>query len=990
NKVNRITSFSDISTQAKEVNEFFIKNVIYDGIQISDSSYIISTLKSGAIIFNKNGFISDIINNETTDIPRTIHSMHYSPKQQLWLAYENGLGKVNISQPFRYWNEKTGIKGTIMDLIGFDNKLYVASSSGVYYFNREAKKKECNISSFSKIKGFSEQIWTLNYFMPPDSINNIKKTNLNSENYHPVKDPSLLVGASQGLFLHNANVTKSLFDYKSVFTIFQSEKHPGKIFIGLRKGIALISYKDGNWYNHGVIKGIKSSVRTIQEDNNGNIWFTADYDGLYKINIDKFLSKDKPQLWENNNGLTEHFDTSNGLPCGEGIVIHQLKDQIKFSCSKRFFNYNDSSKQFIPDTSIGDDYADSSWKNVPLIRLSNETWINTTNKKYENKDGSFSGDSITFKPLSQTIINNGFIETDSVFWFGTSDGLFRYTYVDQDFNQKFNTIIRKVVVNDSLIYNGTNYRKDINNSISISNSTNVNIGTNLAYKNNSISFQYACAFFDDESKNKYSYYLEGYDSKWSVYKKNNSKEYTNLHEGSYIFHVKAKNLYSIKSTETKFVFEIATPWYRTILAYIAYGIISIALIILIVKIYTKQLILEKEKLEKIVAERTKEINKQASNLRKANVELLKLSKVASETENAITIFDKDGNIEWVNNAFTRMYGYTLEEFKKEKSHNILEASENPNIIEAIKSCINNKQSIQYEFNTTNRKGQEIWAHTTLTNVEDTETGKIIIIAIESDITKLKQAEKEILEQKGEIEKQRDNLERSNATKNKFFRIIAHDLRSPISTLVSSSDFIIDGINSLSIEKTKKFIVELNKLSQNTFVLLENLLDWASNQTGNMKLVPKEIDLELIILENIDLYKTRLNHKNIELSYAIPSEIKIFADENMIKTVIRNILSNAIKFTHIGGNINIIVTDSDNYIVTNIEDNGVGINADDIHKLFLIDKNISSLGTDNEKGSGLGLILCKEFVERNNGEISIESEVNKGTRFTIKLPKSDMS
>ncbi|MDA3779398.1 MAG: ATP-binding protein [Bacteroidales bacterium] len=987
NDKKRITKYSAISSQTKELNDFFIKNTIYSGTQISDSTFAISTLSGGAVIFNINGIVSDVINNESTDIPRTIHCLYYSPQQSLWLGLGNGIGKVNISQPFRYWNEKNGINGTITDLIGFDNKLYVASSTGIYHFDREAKKKECNISSFTKIDEFAEQVWVLDYFMPPDSINNLKKSDKKKNNYFPIKKPVLIAGTNQGLFLYKNNKRKEIFDFKSISTIFQSEKHPGEIFIGLRKGIALISYKDGNWYNHGMIKGIKSSVRTIKEDEKGNIWFTEEFNGLYKINIESLLSNDKTQVWENNKTTTYHFDTTNGLPCNTGIVIHHLEDQMKFSCSTGFYNYNDSNKTFTPDTSIGDNYADSSWSNIPLIRLGNDTWINTANKRCQNDDGSFCGDSITFKPLSETIINNGFIETDSIFWFGTSDGLFRYTYADQDFNTKFNAIIRSVYANDSLIFNGTNYKIDKKNNVHITNNTNINIKTIIPYKNNSIKFLFASTFYDDESDNTYSYYLEGYDKKWSLYKKNTHKEYTNLFEGNYIFHIKAKNRYSSLSYEASFSFEIETPWHRTVLVYAIYVIMTIIIILIIVKLYTQQLRKEKNKLEELVQERTKEIKKQANNLKKANIELLKLSKVASETENAITIFDEDGNIQWVNTGFTKMYGFTLEEFKKVKSSNILEVSENPNIVDEIKLCINTKQSIQYEFKTTNKNGQEIWAQTTLTHVEDIETGQIIIIAIETDITKLKLAEIEILKQKSEIEKQRDNLALSNATKNKFFRIIAHDLRSPISTLVSSSSFILDDMNTLSTQKTKQFLFELNKLSQNTFNLLENLLDWTSNQTGNINFLPKEIDLELIILENIELHQKNIEIKNINFTYAIPSEIKVYADENMIKTVIRNLLSNALKFTPHGGNITIIVYSTENFVVTDIEDNGIGINPKDIDKLFKIDTHHSTLGTDNEKGSGLGLILCKEFIEKNHGSISIQSEIDTGSKFTISLPKN---
>ncbi len=239
-------------------------------------------------------------------------------------------------------------------------------------------------------------------------------------------------------------------------------------------------------------------------------------------------------------------------------------------------------------------------------------------------------------------------------------------------------------------------------------------------------------------------------------------------------------------------------------------------------------------------------------------------------------------------------------------------------------------------------------------------------------------------QKKELERKKDQLEVSNATKNKFFRIIAHDLRNPISTLVGSTGYILTDIDDFDKEKTKKFVGELNRLSLTTYNLLENLLDWSSNQTGQIKYDPKPIDLVSIVRQNIELVQSKIGSKAIELKLNLPQEFLVFADENMIHTVFRNLLTNAVKFTNQGGEININLSSDDTTCSLKIADNGVGISKENIEKLFRIEKHLTTPGTDNERGSGLGLILSKEFIERNGGTISVESQLGKGSVFTITL------
>jgi two-component system sensor histidine kinase/response regulator len=235
---------------------------------------------------------------------------------------------------------------------------------------------------------------------------------------------------------------------------------------------------------------------------------------------------------------------------------------------------------------------------------------------------------------------------------------------------------------------------------------------------------------------------------------------------------------------------------------------------------------------------------------------------------------------------------------------------------------------------------------------------------------------------------REELKELNATKDKFFSIIAHDLRNPLQCLKLYAESLYFDYDSLDDEKRKGYTQKFYDNSNLIAALLENLLEWSQSQQGIIEPHPQKIDLHALAAENIDLLKDNAKKKNITVSSQIKPETFAFADNNMIRTVIRNLLSNAVKFTGPGGKVEVstAISADGNSVDITISDNGVGISTEDIDTLFRIDvKKKKNKGTDNEKGTGLGLILCKEFVEKNNGSIRVTSEPGKGSRFTFTLP-----
>ena len=226
----------------------------------------------------------------------------------------------------------------------------------------------------------------------------------------------------------------------------------------------------------------------------------------------------------------------------------------------------------------------------------------------------------------------------------------------------------------------------------------------------------------------------------------------------------------------------------------------------------------------------------------------------------------------------------------------------------------------------------------------------------------------------------------NTTKDRFFSIIAHDLRSPISSMLSILDLFSTHRDRFDKKSTDLMIQDLQKSTGRTYNLLENLLNWARSQRGEIHYKPENIELYPIVNSNIELIAIAIENKQINLTKKIKQKLLCFADKSMLDLVIRNLLSNAIKFTLVGGEINIISEEQDDMIAITIKDSGIGIKKDDLSRLFNPGQKHSTWGTQGEKGSGLGLILCKEFIEKNKGTLKVESDEGKGSSFIFTIPK----
>ena len=585
-----------------DADEYIKNNQLYYGITLPNDGFAFGTLKNGCVIINRDGRINHFINKSIGLQDETVISLYNSSEinsnQLLWLSLNQGLSSVEINSPWRIWIEETGLDAAVYDIIRFNDVLYLATSLGVYYLNDAYSDPQ-----FIKIEDLETQAWSF-----------LKYNNV------------LFAGTTLGIYKISSKGAELFRESHYTYKLYASPSDSTKIYAGLGNGLAVIKYLDNKMEYHGKVNGIKDEVRSISEDNEGNLWIGTLVNGVYKLSF--IQEKLLPLIQETDSdypvqAIVEHFDMSDGLPSLKDINIYSFNDRILFATDKGIYKYNNSNDHFSPDLIFGEKYANGNSGVFRFIEDKNgDCWINLFSAKSEwiehlvkQNDGSYISDPVPFRRLPQMSVQS-FYNDENIMWIGGSEGLFSYNdEIKINYNQPYNTLIRKVVVeDDSLIFQGTNYNYQ-KNSDNVKKRITCLVQSEqqkpvLKYSYNHLTFHFSAPYFIKEGGTHYSYLLDGFDKRWSNWSSETKKEYTNIPEGNYIFRVKAQNVYKIKSSEAQFVFVILPPWYRTYWAYGIYLIFAVFFVWGVVRLNTHRLRIQKQRLEEIVRQRTAQIREQ--------------------------------------------------------------------------------------------------------------------------------------------------------------------------------------------------------------------------------------------------------------------------------------------------------------------------------------------------------------------------------------------
>lgn len=541
----------------------------------------------------------------------------------------------------------------------------------------------------------------------------------------------------------------------------------------------------------------------------------------------------------------------------------------------------------------------------------------------------------------------------------------------------------------------------------------------LSYPYYTFTIGFAALDFTNPLKNRFAYRMEGVADEWIELGNRRNISFSNLPAGDYVFHIKGANSDGIwNEKETSLKIKIIPPVWKSKWAMMSYAILVIIFIFLYIRYRVRILLRGQKILEEKVATRTKQIALQKKKIEKAYINIKQLSEIGQKiTENLTvesiinTVYQNlntliDANVLAIgiyNNEYKRLDFYgAIEKGEKLAFHYDLITEIN---LPSVQCFLNRKEIVYLSksdylqktsgevkadempeslvylplLKAENVKGVLTVQSFTKNAYTDYHISILRNIAIYLTIA-LENADTFRL-----IKQQNFELKESNATKDKLFSIIAHDLKNPFTVILSLSETLSENFRDLDAGELEESMKKMHSSAQKVYELLANLLSWSRSQTGNIQFNPKKLKLNSLVHEITELLRNQYELKKIKLNVEIDPDLMVLADSNMLNTVIRNLISNAIKYTNNAGIINISGNERPEYIEIAIEDNGVGIHKDIIDKLFKIEHEISSPGTNNERGTGLGLILCKEFVEKHGGRIWLASELGKGSTFYFTIP-----
>jgi len=582
NTIKHATSITPLNTA---VNNQLINDQVYGGVVLNNKTFAYATLLNGVLIINEKGNIIQRLNKKNGLQDDIVKNIGVDSHQDLWVAMGKGISRVEISSPLNSLNEAQGLNGFIEDIIKVKGILYVATSLGVYaYINNQ----------FIAVEGINSQTWSLKKF-----INN--------------NDTLLLASTETGVFEVTKNKSK-LIQTEYGFALHQSKINPNRVYMGMNDGLTSIKYENKKWIYEDYFNGIDYKIKNIEEDGKGNLWLATPVDGLIKVNFNQ-NSKDTLVTAWNTKYSIQYFDTTNGLPSMDNNIPYLYKNQIVFATNDGIYEFDEKKQSFYQSSFLKQELTQSQvYRFVP--KGNSTVWMFTVKPDETKETGvvtfqnnnNYTWYTQPFRKIADREVHAIFPDENGITWLGTPDGLIRYdATIKKDFSIPFYVHIRSIIINKDSVLFGGNYYVSKNGINTPTSSQPDSLKPQLKYTYNTLTFNYSCTSYSDEQLNSFSYYLEGHDPDWSDWSTKKDKEYTDLKEGTYIFHVKAKNIYGIESKESSFSFTILPPWYRTIWAYITYVILIISLIYFIIRLSIRRLVKAKNHLESVVKERTAEV-----------------------------------------------------------------------------------------------------------------------------------------------------------------------------------------------------------------------------------------------------------------------------------------------------------------------------------------------------------------------------------------------
>ena len=1010
----------------------FIKELkITSGLLLSDGTIAISTQNCGIIIFDPvSGNIRNVFNKSSGLRDDVVHYLFTDRDGGLWAAHNSGIARLEVPSPFSFFDETHGLKGSPNVFLRYKNTLYIGTEIGLYYLNLYQKEfpgdaqyigKNITLPQpqFKPVTGLKNWVW---------DITHVPGTN------------ELLASNGNDLYRIRGDKAELLISYtENIMTLHCSNKDPNRVYIGLRYGglaTARFNPVNNTCLDEGKIPGIDEYIKDIEETEDGSLWLSAKYE-KYLIRV-KFLQMNsqtkqrdlsKPQI--------RRFGQAEGLPDLKSVYSIEINGQLYAypgSVIYRFDNYKnifilDSTFFATPDTSvyieiITEDKLGNIW--FEFDRL-----LHVSKRK---EDGSYKIESAPFRRIDRQVFMSIYPDNNGVIWYGDSDALIRYdTRVIKNYKEDVSALIRRVIAGkDSIMFDGLPI-------------VNEEVQSRLPFTYNTLLFKYSLPNYDNYKSNQYQYFLEGFDSDWSSWTKATEKEYTNLPQGDYKFHVRGKNTYDFVSRESVYSFTILPPWYLSWWAYTFYVLAIILGIFIIDRIMRRKIInrerdraklreaelIKRQADELEIVDRLVKVINRAENLDQLFNSLLEQTFIVIPQGEKAAVFLLNKKENRFNIAYTEGYeikdlekiAFTSEELKTRYTKNSEEVEKGIYIIRNTDNLFGN--DILFDFGKAKSmlvmaveidnliEAYVVFDNYTESNAFDSSTARLLNRFREHAVSAISKAQalKALQEKNDEIVMTQNQLIHSEkmASLGELTAGIAHEIKNPLNFVNNFSEVSKELLDEMKTELQNDNKKEVLEIAEDLKHNLEKIIQHgrrADSIVKGMLLHSRGTSGEKVLTninELLDQFVTLAYHGmraqdkefniSIEKNYDESLE-KINVIPQDISRVFLNLINNACyaaydKINGIGDNdflpiLKVSTKNLDGKIEIRISDNGNGVPANIVDKIFQPFFTTKPTG----EGTGLGLSLSYDIVTKaHGGELKVETKEGEGSEFIIILPKN---
>ncbi|HWH63410.1 MAG TPA: triple tyrosine motif-containing protein, partial [Ginsengibacter sp.] len=551
--------------------------ILYKGIQLQNGDYILSSTGIGLIKLDAQGNLLEKINRSVGLQDESIYAAYLDKKGTLWLALDNGISRVETGSPFTQFTLQSGISTGVLSIVRFEGDLYIGTTNGLLRYNSARQ-------IFELVPGIAQnQVFNL----LPDG------------NELLVTGDGLFGIKNKKAFTIRASVSGDL----SLTSLYISRTDPNLLFGGGHFGVAVFKRKNGsgNWDFKGYIPGITEQIWSFAENKDGTYWAGSTNGWDYRVSI-VFDEQGNVDLKKTS---FVKYGVKDGYPNGVGTVVH-VKDVNYFLADSSLYTFDDNKKRFIPNITFGKFPKGNGLTEAAIVEdQDGSVWIRfgkETRLAIPKPGGGYRIENSHLNSINELTIQNFYSEKNGILWVCTTDGLIRYDKnLEKNDDESFKTVLTHITAGKKAL--STDVAENNNNK-----------PFTISHKNNTLRFEYAAPFFEQEDKTQYQTWLEGFEKNWSDFDNNYYKEYTNLPPGDYHFHVRAKNIYQKLSGEAVYSLSILPPWYGTWWAYLLYALSTIFIIYTLIRWRTRSLEEKHRELEKTVEERTSQLSQRVAEL----------------------------------------------------------------------------------------------------------------------------------------------------------------------------------------------------------------------------------------------------------------------------------------------------------------------------------------------------------------------------------------